>query len=148
MTPVLLDPIGDDLESLATLHRGAFDDPWSAAAIGTLLAGLGTFAYHAPDGFIVARVAGDEAEILTLAVAPGARRRGLGRDLLAAAARRATAQGAKAMFLEVGVGNAAALALYAGAGFLRVGQRKSYYNGQDAMILRAELPLPVRPDFA
>ena len=44
------------------------------------------------------------------------------------------------MFLEVGIDNPAALALYAGLGFAKVGMRKGYYSGTDALVLR--LPLP------
>ena len=97
--------------------------------------------FSSQDGFILARAAGGEAEILTLAVAPAVRGQGLGRALLAAAARHAQTLGAANMFLEVGVDNPPALALYAGQGFVRVGQRKAYYGGGDALILKAQLPL-------
>jgi [ribosomal protein S18]-alanine N-acetyltransferase len=88
----------------------------------------------------MARVAGDEAEILTLAVAPAARGRGLGRALLQAVITKAAAMGANSMFLEVGVDNPAAMSLYAGLGFSTVGTRKAYYNGRDALVLRLSLP--------
>ena len=92
----------------------------------------------------MARAAGDEAEILTLAVAPQARGRGLGRTLLRAAIIRAQAIGAQTMFLEVGADNPQALALYAGLGFAKVGTRKAYYSthsgGTDALVLRLSLP--------
>ena len=48
--------------------------------------------------------------------------------------------GAASLFLEVGADNPAALALYAGLGFTRVGMRKAYYNGGDALVLRLSLP--------
>ena len=86
------------------------------------------------------RAAGGEAEILTLAVAPPARGKGLGRALIAAM-RPCAALGAGSIFLEVGDDNPAALALYAGLGFERVGQRKGYYAGRDASVLKAPLPL-------
>ena len=69
-----------------------------------------------------------------------ARGQGLGRALSAAAAGHA-ALGAENIFLEVGADNPAALALYAGLGFVRVGQRKAYYRGEDALVLKAGLPL-------
>ena len=144
----MFDPASDDLKALAVLHQSAFSDPWSAQAIGDLLAGPGTFAIHLQDGFILARAAGEEAEILTLAVKPAARGQGLGRLLLRAAARHAQTLGAANLFLEVGVDNPSALALYAGQGLVRVGQRKAYYGGQDAFILKAQLPLPKQDDFA
>ncbi len=133
-----------DTALLAALHAVSFPDPWDAKAITALLATPGTFAFHAHDGFVLARVAAEEAEILTLAVAPAARGRGLGRALLQAAIAHAGAQGARSMFLEVGVENPSALALYAGLGFTRVGLRKAYLYGKDALVLR----LPLADDFA
>jgi ribosomal-protein-alanine N-acetyltransferase len=115
-----------------------------------LLAGPGVFAVFTQDGFVLARAAGGEAEILTLAVAKAARGQGLGRSLLKTAAHHAASMGAQSLFLEVGADNPAALALYAGLGFVRVGQRKSYYaaSGADAWVLKAELPLPPGGKFA
>ena len=130
--------------ALAALHAACFPDPWNAAAISALLVAPDTFAYAHEDGFVLARAAGGEAEILTLAVAPAARGRGLGRRLLQAAIARARELGAETMFLEVGTENPAALALYARLGFAKVGMRKAYYGSGDALVLR--LPLPA--DFA
>lgn len=132
--------------SLAALHAVCFRDAWDAAAIAALLASPGAFVFHNRDGFVLARIAGGEAEILTLAVAPHARGQGLGRALLQAAIIWAEGQGADAMFLEVGADNPHALALYAGLGFAKVGMRKGYYasaisTGGDALVLRLPLPL-------
>jgi ribosomal-protein-alanine N-acetyltransferase len=127
-------------DALAALHAQCFPDAWDAAAIAALLATPGTFAFAHDDGFVLARVAGDEAEILTLAVAPSARGRGLGRALLQAVIRKLSDLGAASLFLEVGADNPAALALYAGLGFTRVGMRKAYYRGGDALVLRLSLP--------
>ena len=124
---------------LAVLHAACFPQPWDAAALSALLVTPGTFAFAHDDGFVLARAAAGEAEILTLAVAPAARGKGLGRALLQAAIKKARDMGAGAMFLEVGVDNPAALALYAGLGFAKVGARKGYYSGTDALVLR--LPL-------
>ncbi len=126
---------------LAALHRQCFPDAWDAAAISALLVTPGTFAYAHADGFVLARAAAGEAEILTLAVVPQARGRGLGRALLQAALKRAQGAGANATFLEVGTDNPAALALYAGLGFTKVGDRKGYYEGRDALVLRLSLPV-------
>ncbi len=88
------------------------------------------------------RVAADEAEILTLAVAPDARGRGVATDLLSAAIEYAHHAGARAMFLEVGASNIPARALYSRFGFSEVGMRKAYYGGnEDALILRVDLPI-------
>lgn len=132
-----------DAAALAALHAAAFppNEAWDAAAIGALLAMPGAFGLVLPgDGFVLARVAADEAEILTLAVVPAERRKGQGGALLVAAMAQAAARGAAAMFLEVSEANAAARALYAAAGFAEAGRRRRYYpDGSDALLLRAEL---------
>ncbi len=133
-----------DPAPLAALHATSFPDAWDAEAIADLLATPGTFAFHMPDGFVMARVAAGEAEILTLAVVPAARGQGLGRTLLQAAINKAREMGATTMFLEVGADNPAARALYASLGFTKVGDRKGYYQGRDALVLR----LPLVTDFA
>ena len=130
--------------TLAALHAACFPDPWDAAAISALLVKPGTFALAHEDGFVLARAVADEAEILTLAVHPYKRGKGLGRALLQATISKVRSMGAKSVFLEVGVENPAARALYARLGFTKVGARKGYYNGGDALVLR--LPLP--DDFA
>ncbi len=129
--------------ALAALHAAAFPpaDRWGADAIALMLELPGTFALHHPgQGFVLARVAAEEAEILTLAVHPDARRQGHGAALLMGAMAGAVARGATAMFLEVAEGNAAARALYAAAGFAEVGRRRRYYaDGGDALVLRRDL---------
>src|SRR6202012_98656 len=83
------------------------------------------------------RVTEDEAEILTLAVAPESRRQGVAAVLLAGAMAEARAQAARTRVLEVAIGNAAARALYQRAGFVEAGRRPRYYaDGGDVMILR------------
>ncbi len=66
--------------------RAAFEGQrgWSAAEFVALLKGPGVFAVTEPDGFAMARAVADEAEILTLAVAPEARGQGIGRRMLKA----------------------------------------------------------------
>jgi len=131
---------------LAALHAEAFAAPWDAAAFETLLGQAGVFALEDPGGFILMRVVADEAEILTLAVRPTARRRGLGARLVAEGAIAAAARGAGRLFLEVADDNAAARALYARAGFAEAGRRPRYYarsdgGREDALILALNLPV-------
>jgi ribosomal-protein-alanine N-acetyltransferase len=135
---------GADPAPLARLHAACFAAAWDATSLRQMLAHPGAFAFHHLDGFVLARTAGGEAEILTLAVAPAVRGQGLGRALLQAAIAQARQLGAETMFLEVGADNPAALALYAGLGFANVGHRKGYYSGGDALVLR----LPLTGDFA
>jgi [ribosomal protein S18]-alanine N-acetyltransferase len=148
MTPDLFHAPEDDTGLLAALHASAFSVPWTERAICELLAGPGVFIFFTADGFVMGRAAGGEAEILTLAVRPDARGKGLGRALIAAVAAHAHGLAAGSIFLEVGNDNPAALALYAGLGFERVGQRKGYYAGTDAWVLKAPLPLPPGEKFA
>lgn len=136
----------DDAPALAALHAAAFPpgEQWDAEAIRVLLGLPGGFGLLRPGaGFVLARVAADEAEILTLAVVPAARRQGHGGALLAGAMAAAAARGAAAMFLEVAEPNAAARALYAAAGFTEAGRRRRYYpDGADALVLRTALVSP------
>lgn len=132
-----------DAPALAALHEAAFEagERWDAAAIGVLLGMPGVFGLHIPGaGFVLARVAADEAEILTLAVIPTARRQGHAGALLAGAMAAALLRGAGTMFLEVSDRNAAARGLYAQAGFAEAGRRRHYYaDGADALVLRRAL---------
>ena len=129
--------------ALAAIHSAAFPpgERWGRDAMALQMELPGVFALIDPrGGMVMARVAADEAEILTLAVLPEQRRQGLGRALLAEAAMLAAGHGAVAMFLEVALRNSAARGLYEAMGFTRVGQRRRYYaDGDDALVLRQEL---------
>lgn len=129
MIPVV-DP-GELAQALADLHAGAFDAPWSAAAFADLLGQAGVFLEGDADGFVLIRTVADEAEILTLAVRPAARRKGLGARLLRDATVRAAAIGATRVFLEVAEDNAPARALYGALGFEAAGRRPRYYPRAD-----------------
>lgn len=149
LAATLVPLVPSDAEAVAVLQAQCFDEAWSGASVAGLLALFGAFGAWAaiedghgrtPRGFVLARTVGDEAEILSLAVLPGHRRRGLGRSLLARAQAIATERGAKTMFLEVAAGNDPARALYTGAGFVRVGARKGYYDttsGREDAVLYA-----------
>lgn len=93
-------------------------------------------------GFLVARRAADEAEILDLGVRGDERRRGVGRALVGEALAGLAGDGVRAVFLEVRESNAPARALYAGFGFDAVGRRPRYYRRpvEDAIVLRAAIP--------
>jgi ribosomal-protein-alanine N-acetyltransferase len=98
-------------------------------------------------GFLLGRAVAGEAELLTLAVAPEARRRGLGRKLVARFLYQARLRGAESAFLEVAADHAAACALYHQAGFATVGRRRGYYPvpgepALDALVLRRVLSEP------
>lgn len=130
------------LEPMALIHAASFPDGerWGRDAIALQLGQPGGFGFVAvAGGFILARVAADESEVLTLAVDPAVRRSGLGRRLVDRAFREAAARGAGVMFLEVAEANAAARSLYAACGFVEVGRRRGYYGRVDALVLRASI---------
>ncbi len=120
-------------DALAAIHAAAFPaaEQWSAKTFSDLLELPGVFAIMAAGGgLLLARIAADEAEILTLAVMPA-------RRLLRDAIARLRASGAAALFLEVSVGNVPARALYAAFGFCEVAKRPGYYaGGESAALLR------------
>jgi ribosomal-protein-alanine N-acetyltransferase len=133
---------------LARLHAASFTTPraWSEAEFAGLLASEGSFLIGAPGGFALARAVAGEAEVLTLAVAPEARRQGIGSRLLAGVLGEAARRGCRTVFLEVAADNGAACALYRRSGFAETGRRPGYYatpDGRriDAMVLARPLPL-------
>jgi ribosomal-protein-alanine N-acetyltransferase len=136
-----------DVPALAALERRCFSDPWTAEALGELIgspSGL-LLVVEEVDGieaYLVARAVAGEGEILSLAVAPECRRRGLGARLLIAGLEAMAAGGAFEVYLEVRVSNAAALALYGRHGFAPIGRRPRYYRNpvEDALVLRRALP--------
>jgi ribosomal-protein-alanine N-acetyltransferase len=134
---------------MAVLHASSFAKPWNEAAMAQFIAApdticlIGTAVDSAggfPSGFLIARRAADEAELLTLAVALHCRGAGLAKVLLKEAIAMLRAAGAKQLFLEVEDGNTAALALYRSFGAKPVGRRSRYYeNGADAAIFSLAL---------
>lgn len=122
-----MSPTTELAEGLSVLHAEAFDTPWSAAAFADLLGQTGVVLEGDADGFILIRTVADEAEILTLAVRPSARRQGLGARLVGAAKARALAAGADRLFLEVAEDNVPARGLYGALGFEPLGKRPRYY---------------------
>lgn len=137
-----------DAPAMASAHAQAFDTPWDEVDFEDLLDGPGIFGLvvraEDPAGVLVCRTAAGEAEILTVGVAPWARRQGVGQALMTAAIGMARGAGANEMFLEVDVDNAGAVALYERLGFARAGLRKAYYdrgpNGRaDALVMRLDL---------
>ena len=132
---------------LAALHARCFTlpRPWSAAEFAGFLSDPLAFLLVEGDaGFLLGRAVAGEAELLTLAVAPEARRRGLGRKLVARFLYQARLRGAVTAFLEVADTNTGARALYAASGFAESGRRKGYYrdgNGAavDAVVMSRTL---------
>jgi ribosomal-protein-alanine N-acetyltransferase len=139
-----------DAAAIAILHKASFQRGWGEEEVYGLLIEKNVIAHRtmigrtmtgsAMAGFILSRFAAGEAEILSIAIAPKHRGRGLSRPLLDLNLRRLAGFGARTVFLEVDENNAPARALYRRAGFADVGRRKSYYqSGANALVLRRDL---------
>ena len=142
-----------DSPAISALHREDFVRPWTDGEFATLLEQDTVFGFAArevghgaepPVGFVLARFAAGEGEILTVAVARAHRRQGLGWQLMDAVLRRLHAERAEALFLEVDETNAPALALYRRLGFREVGKRPNYYRSSEhgstgALVMRRDL---------
>lgn len=128
--------------ALAALHAACFTTPrpWSEAEFASVLAAPGALLLTSDHGFLLGRVAAGQAELLTLAVAPAARRTGEGRDLVRRFLAAAEGQGATVAFLEVASDNPVGQALYRATGWHEAGRRRRYYApGVDALVLRRDL---------
>jgi len=138
-----------DAGLLAALHQDCFARGWDEAAMMQFAASpealclIGEIAgepENTATGFLIARKADDEAEILSFGVRPSCRNQGLGRSLLGTAITLLRANGTKRLFLEVKDGNERALRLYRAFGGEIVGHRRGYYDdGADAAILSLAL---------
>jgi ribosomal-protein-alanine N-acetyltransferase len=143
-----------DVAAMVTIERASFSDPWTAAAIAATLrydhmrvlvaeerAELGGDGAGRPLGYVVAMIAGPEAEIADLAVSPDARRRGVGRALVDRLLADLAVEGVVSVFLEVRESNHAARSLYESRAFQSIGRRRGYYRlpVEDALLLKREL---------
>jgi ribosomal-protein-alanine N-acetyltransferase len=145
--PILSEAGPRDAAAIAQLHAASFHRGWSDTEIERMLLDRHVLAHRAVSGralagFILSRMVVDEAEILSVAVAPRSRSRGLARRLLDLHLRRLAGLGTRSVFLEVEEGNEPALRLYRRAGFRQVGRREGYYQesrGAAALILRRDL---------
>jgi ribosomal-protein-alanine N-acetyltransferase len=134
-----------DAAAIAAVHGVSFKRGWGEDEIHRLLIERNVVAQRVMSGrnligFILSRHAASEAEILSVAIAPKWRGRGLARPLLNLHLRRLAGVGVRAVFLDVDKSNAPARALYKRAGFHEVGQRQGYYaGGATALVLRRDL---------
>ncbi len=138
-----------DAAAFAALHGAAFPRGWSEDEFERLLTDRNVVAHRAISGghvagFVLSRLAADQAEILSITVALSSRGRGLGGQLLDLHLRRLAGLGVKALFLEVDEANEPARRLYARAGFCEAGRRPAYYPQAGglpsaALVLRRDL---------
>ena len=144
-----------DVPAIMELERSIFvSDAWSERSMLSEVTGqhgyyLVAFDPDDPgtiDGYagLLAPRGGGEGDIQTIAVAPRARRRGLGRALMRALIGEARNRGAREVFLEVRADNPGAQTLYQQLGFEEIGVRPKYYqpDGIDAIVMRLTIPTP------
>ena len=118
-----------DAARMAELHAQSFHKGWDAEDMGAHIQKDLCFGFGRPlDGFIILSSAADQAEILTIAVDPAERRRGIARALLDIAETELVDNGVDTLFLEVAEDNEAAIKFYKGAGFEPIGRRPAYYK--------------------
>lgn len=122
---------------MTTAFDPVFGEAWTADQCAGFLTLPGTCLLiarirDAVIGFAVARSVFEEAELLLIAVHPDAQGQGIGKGLINKVIGWAKSNGAKTVFLEVREGNQA-LVLYSQMGFVKIGSRKNYYRGLDAV---------------
>ncbi|WP_305984875.1 ribosomal protein S18-alanine N-acetyltransferase [Roseibium sp. MMSF_3544] len=151
--PVVEEALDEDLPKIADIHAGSFKNKWNAEDLARMKAQEGTtilvarraspYGTRAPLGFLILRKVADEAEVITIAVHPRQRGRGIGKKLMEAGLFRLYGERCSHLFLEVDAANEAALLLYRGLGFREVGQRKGYYSAGEgdgtALVMRIDL---------
>ncbi|MXN66806.1 ribosomal protein S18-alanine N-acetyltransferase [Stappia sp. GBMRC 2046] len=151
--PVVEEATVEDLDRLSEIHDMSFRQTWHTEELAALRAQAGVtiliarraspYGTRKALGFVILRTAADEAEILTIAVDPAARGRGIARQLMRAALSRLYADRVKSIFLEVDAANEGAIALYKSLGMRQVGTRRGYYSASEgdgsALVMRLDL---------
>ncbi len=138
----------EDCLSIADIHADSFDRPWGLMEFERMLAEESALAHvaaaDAPEGFVLSRLAGDEAEVLSIAVRPRRRGEGVAGRLLAVHLEALALSRVRTLFLEVEEGNLPAIALYRRQRFAEVARRDAYYRKADgsaatAIVMRRSL---------
>ena len=132
----------DDLDAVLAVEETSFVEPWSAGLFAAELAQPSRAYVAAIEagrlcGYGGLMIVGEEATIVTLAVAPGKRQRGIASRLMVALIDQARARGVRHLTLEVRESNQAARLLYEKFGFEEAGVRKGYYRTEDAVVMWA-----------
>ena len=137
-----------DVPQIAALERACFSDPWSEQSVASELDNPLSLWLVCRDGEHVLGYVGSqtvlgESDMMNIAVAPDARRRGIAQLLIGALTQRLRERGSHSLSLEVRPSNAAAVSLYRKLGFAQVGRRPNYYRHpkEDGLILRKEWAL-------
>ena len=123
------------LNEIVELHKQCFPNkPWSESDFMELKKS-GCEIVSSKNGFIVWRTVADEAEIITIGVAPDARRNGIAETMIILMEQELKKQNVVNVFLEVSEVNYPAIKLYEKMGFVVAGKRPKYYDGTDAIIM-------------
>jgi [ribosomal protein S18]-alanine N-acetyltransferase len=138
-----------DAQRLAQLHAASFHRGWGEGEFESMIAERNTLVHRLRlgrkiVGVAVSRIGADEAEILSIAIDPDRRGRGLSRNLLLTHLGHLAGRGVRRIFLEVEENNAPARRLYERCGFAVVGRRQRYYqqaSGEqlNALLMRRDL---------
>ena len=138
-----------DAPALAQIHGASFHRGWGEGEFENMLSERNTLVHRLRMGrkvigFSVSRIAADEAEILSIAVAQSHRGRGLSNNLLLTHLGHLAGRGVRTVFLEVEENNQPARRLYKRAGFAVAGRRERYYrqaSGEplNALLMRRDL---------
>ncbi|MDX2072931.1 MAG: GNAT family N-acetyltransferase [Alphaproteobacteria bacterium] len=130
-----------DAKPLYQVHKACFPLFWKEQEISDMLMASGTRAWCAiangPVGMLITRAQFEQAEILTIAVVPDARKTGVARRMMAAAEKELAAAGVRKIFLEVAENNKSAYALYLKIGYGEMSRRKGYYKQMDGSVVDA-----------
>lgn len=138
----ITDALTEHVPDIAALEEICFSSPWPAEVLARSLTGKDHVLLAALDedgllGYMGLMYVLDEGYISNVAVAPQARRRGVGDGLVLAMRQRGRQLGLSFLSLEVRVSNGPARALYEKHGFREVGLRKNYYEKpvEDALLM-------------
>lgn len=133
------------IAAIAQLETACFSDPWSEASVASELDNRLSRWIVAMDGenlvgYVGSQTVLGESDMMNIAVAPNARRKGVAQGLIAALIQTLTEMDCRSLTLEVRASNEPAQALYRKLGFRQVGCRRNYYRNprEDALILRKE----------
>lgn len=137
-----------DAAALARLHASGFEEAWTEADFQTWLARPEGMAVVIGDereafAFGLGLVAGDDAELLTIATDPARRSQGLGRKVFRALDVMAAGRGLNRWILEVARNNLPAIGLYKSEGFVEIGLRKAYYKLREGRVDAFVMARPV-----
>ncbi len=144
-----------DVAAMLDIERRSYPNPWTEEVFRTCFkAGYSGLVLKLQDrlvGYGWLTAAAGEAHILNITVDPDLRNQGYGWRLFRRLMDLTRWHRVETVFLEVRVGNSAALKLYRRYGFEEIGRRKGYYptaegGREDALVMRYRLKVPEGSD--